>query len=577
MVTAKREHVIRQSLTSLLACRGMTADDVIVVQDGNDEATAQVVRAFGVALHQKPVAALRLDGAARIAQQYGYALRYALEVAAPSAPGLIVAEDDFLFSPDFYEYFHAVAPALEADRSLWLASAWNDNGNRHMDRDPSQLHRTRYFPGLGWLLPRAVWEQELRGSWPAQHWDHWMRAPERHKNRDIIFPQVSRDYHIGVKGTFMDQTTHVRYFRDVGMQADAQFSWFSPTGAASVRNILNPHWETHFKVMLSSAAVLNSVQEVLAHKQGVGLLVHASREFMDNHDFRMIAPLFGIWHEPERGSRAGVHVIPWRESSTILLVHQTSPLLREAMEGKRAPPVIPAGAFEGAIRPGDVSPPEGSLGGVSAPWVEDQLPTDPGADCGKRPLRVVSPLDDEPTTRDFAAGSIDLVPVTGEPNSKGALSASLPWIVPRSAPRRAGVYEYRPVGSQGPAAGTVQSPKAGRLALAHPELQAELPEHIVAVAASSPGRNCDQVCSEEGKGRRCHAQALVSVNSCKWLSAFFGCSSSCVDSMGGDQPAFVDSQAPGDKHPGRCLLNTDPSLFSCSGRWQFSHRLCTCV
>lgn len=38
-----------------------------------------------------------------------------------------------------------------------------------------RLHRTEFFPGLGWLLPRELWEKELAASWPDEHWDHWLR------------------------------------------------------------------------------------------------------------------------------------------------------------------------------------------------------------------------------------------------------------------------------------------------------------------------------------------------------------------------------------------------------------------
>ena len=77
----------------------------------------------GVRSHQK-AASPATDGAERIAQHYGYALSHAFDVAFPGAPALIIVEDDFVFAPDFYEYFHAVGPLLEADSTLWLASAW---------------------------------------------------------------------------------------------------------------------------------------------------------------------------------------------------------------------------------------------------------------------------------------------------------------------------------------------------------------------------------------------------------------------------------------------------------------------
>ena len=38
------------------------------------------------------------------------------------APAVIIAEDDFLFSPDFYEYFHATAPVLVRAHPCYLDS-----------------------------------------------------------------------------------------------------------------------------------------------------------------------------------------------------------------------------------------------------------------------------------------------------------------------------------------------------------------------------------------------------------------------------------------------------------------------
>lgn len=48
--------------------------------------------------------------------------------AMPSAPAVIVVEDDFLFSPDFIEFFESVGPVLERDPTTLVLSAWNDNG-----------------------------------------------------------------------------------------------------------------------------------------------------------------------------------------------------------------------------------------------------------------------------------------------------------------------------------------------------------------------------------------------------------------------------------------------------------------
>ena len=124
---------------------------VVVLQDGSDANVAAVARAFESRrssssssgsgqvmlrqhLRQQPLLRgahsgevdWKSNGAKRIAEQYKWALTEAFR-AAPDAPAIVVAEDDFLFSPDFLEYFEATAPLLERDKSTFVVSAWNDD------------------------------------------------------------------------------------------------------------------------------------------------------------------------------------------------------------------------------------------------------------------------------------------------------------------------------------------------------------------------------------------------------------------------------------------------------------------
>jgi len=92
-------------------------------------------------------------------------------------------------------------------------------------KDAAKLLRTTFFPGLGWFLSRKLWEEELQNKWPKTHWDHWMRAKEQYKTRDCLYPEKPRTYHNGIKGTFMDQSTHDKYFAHVGYNVDADFRW----------------------------------------------------------------------------------------------------------------------------------------------------------------------------------------------------------------------------------------------------------------------------------------------------------------------------------------------------------------
>lgn len=413
LVTKDRPRYLQHTLTTLLSARGVTADDIMVVMDGADDATVRLLDGFGIRTHRSPATHLRGDGAQRIARHYGVALGWALTDGCPQCPGVIVVEDDFLFGPDMYEWFHAAAVTVEADPSLWLASSWNDNGNRWLLRDARAVRRTRYFPGLGWYLPRRLWTDELAGRWPTQHWDHWMRDKQRHKGRDVLHPEVPRGYHIGLKGTFMDWTTHNHYFRYVGMAADTAVRWIGPEARATLQNLraaMQPRYGERMREALGRAQLLTSPVAAANLEAGEGLLVHGASPAGDNADFRRIAPFFGIWHEPERAAEDRLHVVRWRGGSTLYLVHRDSAWLRGVRSVQRGE-VVPSGMFQNTQRPADVDAPPS--------------------------LHVVSPLEDEAKAKEFTAGKplIRLMPCDACSWAQEGHLVDLPWL--RAAPESA--------------------------------------------------------------------------------------------------------------------------------------------
>lgn len=186
---------------------------------------------------------------------------------------------------------------LEEDPTTFIMSAWNDNGNKIHVKDRNkvrnearsvqralgfthihaythntniantslshppfslapQLLRTDYFPGLGWMMPRKLWS-ELGASWPNTHWDHWMRDPLRHKGRSCVFPEVPRDYHIGVKGTFMDDFHHKAYFADIGYNKDESFNWRGDEW----KGVVKATYDNDLKEGIGGAKELNSLAD----------------------------------------------------------------------------------------------------------------------------------------------------------------------------------------------------------------------------------------------------------------------------------------------------------------------------
>ena len=103
------------------------------------------------------------------------------------------------------------------------------------------LYRVETMPGLGWVLRKSLYKEELEPKWPTPEkvswqgrvsglgsptsleplnlqnlpwpqlwdWDMWMRMPEQRRGRECIIPDVSRSYHFGIVGLNMNGYFHV--------------------------------------------------------------------------------------------------------------------------------------------------------------------------------------------------------------------------------------------------------------------------------------------------------------------------------------------------------------------------------
>ncbi|GMI05888.1 hypothetical protein TrRE_jg10643 [Triparma retinervis] len=294
VLACNRPEYLTRTLNSLMMdVRGVRTEDVLVVQDGKHAETQKVIEDFGLNFVQNTGGTnLRRgavnDGAARIATHYKFAFGKGFE-HNPASPAVIVLEDDFLFSPDFLEYFENNGPVLEEDPTTFIMSAWNDNGNEVHVKDRNKLLRTDYFPGLGWMMPRALWS-ELGASWPSTHWDHWMRDPLRHKGRSCVFPEVPRSYHIGVKGTFMDDFHHKAYFADIGYNKDENFNWRGDEWRGAVKE---------------------------AYDRDLKEGIYGAKELGSLADFENSSG--------ERGGYMGVHGFWWKNDNYVYIINEGEP------------------------------------------------------------------------------------------------------------------------------------------------------------------------------------------------------------------------------------------------------------
>lgn len=344
LLTSTRAKLLQLTLASLFSVRGVHKINVLVIQDGLNAEVANVVRGAGINLVQSTQnielqrqRRQQMEGAEMIARHYKFALSTAFD-RFPDAPALIIIEDDLLFSPDFYEYFHAVGPVLNADPSLFVISAWNDNGFKGLVEEPYALMRTEFFPGLGWLLPRQLYKTELEGAWPHSHWDHWLRSPQVHRGREIVYPQVPRTYHNGILGTFMNLETHNKYFRNIDYNIRKSVTWSSPlsigmgmgTGTDSSTPLfigaMSTVYEARVEALIASCEHVTSVSQILVRTGIYCLWVKVEPEPAEFQlpEFQPISRFFGLWHEHKRGSHRGLHEL-YFEGSYVLVLNIFNP------------------------------------------------------------------------------------------------------------------------------------------------------------------------------------------------------------------------------------------------------------
>nr|SVE75135.1 EOG090X06K9 [Daphnia dolichocephala] len=226
---------IRRSLDGLLKYRPDAKKfPIIVSQDCAHGATADVIRSYSDAsqvtyIQQPdqsepivPPGEAKFKGYFKIARHYLFGLNQIFRKFNHSA--VIIVEDDLDVAPDFFSYFASTYQLLKSDPTLWCVSAWNDNGKARlvdMQQGSQLLYRSDFFPGLGWMITKELWD-ELEPKWPKSYWDDWMRRPEQRKDRACIRPEISRTRtfgKIGVSnGLFFDK--HLKYIKLNEMSVD---------------------------------------------------------------------------------------------------------------------------------------------------------------------------------------------------------------------------------------------------------------------------------------------------------------------------------------------------------------------
>ncbi|ODM99224.1 Alpha-1,3-mannosyl-glycoprotein 2-beta-N-acetylglucosaminyltransferase, partial [Orchesella cincta] len=239
---------------------------IIVSQDcGSHPATTSIIKSFGDKIThimqpdlsdiKVPPKEKKLKGYYNIARHYGWALNYTFNTLGHN--NVLIVEDDLDIAPDFFEYFAATLPLLYEDPTLWCISAWNDNGKPKRINETAYdlLHRTDFFPGLGWLMTKSLWT-ELMVKWPKGYWDDWMREPPQRKDRSCIRPEISRTSTFGKDGV-----SHGTYYQN-HLRFIKLNDHFVPFTSLDLSYLKKDKYDVAFVKRVYSSQLVSSVEEL---------------------------------------------------------------------------------------------------------------------------------------------------------------------------------------------------------------------------------------------------------------------------------------------------------------------------
>uniref|UniRef100_A0A8D0KJW5 Alpha-1,3-mannosyl-glycoprotein 2-beta-N-acetylglucosaminyltransferase n=1 Tax=Salvator merianae TaxID=96440 RepID=A0A8D0KJW5_SALMN len=308
VIAGNRPNYLYRMLRSLLSAQGVNPQMITVFIDGYYEEPMDVVELFGLkGIQHTPISIKN----ARVSQHYKASLTATFNLH-PDAKFAVVLEEDLDISIDFFSFLSQSIYLLEEDDSLYCISAWNDQGYEHTAEDPSLLYRVETMPGLGWVLRRTLYKDELEPKWPTPEklwdWDMWMRMPEQRKGRECLIPDVSRSYHFGIVGLNMNGYFHEAYFKK------HKFNTVPNVQLKNVESLKKDAYEIEIHRLLSEAEVLDHSKNpcedssVPDTEGKIYVLYIKMEQEADFTTWTQLAKCLHIWDLDVRGNHKGL----WR-------------------------------------------------------------------------------------------------------------------------------------------------------------------------------------------------------------------------------------------------------------------------
>jgi hypothetical protein len=555
-----RPQLLERAIDALRTARLSASIKKYISQDGDDGATRDVARRasdFSYLTHPRTLPPIlpTLDeqgqpketpGTMYLAAHYKWVLDQLFRGATASHSHVIILEDDMRVSHDVLEMFEALTPILDMDPSVWCISSWNDNGFRTFELPKNLFVRSSYFPGLGWMLKRSLWVDELSGVFPTDNWDHWMRATTTSRNRECISPWLSRNYNMGSGGATANEEFYALYLEPIQLHRGDAVRY------GDLRYLLN---QAYYADMQQRIAAIPSGQMVAAPtvtslsavvRPGLSVLVYYQHE-----EFELLAQSVGI-HPSPRSFYRRAQWLKAQGGDVFLVDRRLSPFAPQSVRLKPSQGLVPVKAPRPGINCLETC--SSFIGGGHQRYhcAPDQF--DFINDCNV----LASFMDGCPNGCTQGWGEdIPNTEVKGVGHPPLCLATE---VVPTCEASFHLTQRLCPCVST-----NEESIALGRLGSSH----------VVEVAASTAGMNCDQVCGAhraDGRQYRCAPQGMQTLNRCDALRSHFPCNL-CARMEGSELPSYVSNEASGNF--GKCFYGLTDS--ECSASHPDTKRLCPCT
>ncbi|KAM9848535.1 protein O-linked-mannose beta-1,2-N-acetylglucosaminyltransferase 1 [Aulostomus maculatus] len=319
VIAGNRPNYLYRMLRSLLSAHGVNPQMITVFIDGYYEEPMDVVELFGLkGVQHTPISIKN----ARVSQHYKASLTATFNLH-PEAKSAVVLEEDLDVSIDFFSFLSQTVHLLDEDDSLYCISAWNDQGYEHTAEDPALLYRVESMPGLGWVLKKSLYKDELEPKWPTPEklwdWDMWMRMPEQRKGRECIIPDVSRSYHFGIIGLNMNGYFHEVYFKK------HKFNTVPNVQLKNVDSLKKDAYEMEIQNLLKEAEVLDHTKNpcedsFVPDSEGKIYVMFIKMEAeTDTSTWTELAKCLHVWDLDVRGYHRGLWRL-FRKRNHVLVV-----------------------------------------------------------------------------------------------------------------------------------------------------------------------------------------------------------------------------------------------------------------